>query len=107
MGQIIAKHTSDATIFNVYFKNFPVLQGNDHRHILKLFYRGTHPMLDQEKSFSRGASRRRRSLSLGNPQFLLQLSSKLPGQLPPKVSIEPCICMNCRINIINIKSYIY
>ena len=62
MGQIIAKHTSDAPIFNVYFKKFP-----------------------------RGASRLRRSLSQGNPQFLLQLSSKLPGQLPPKVSLEPCI----------------
>ena len=58
MGQIIAKHTSDAPIFNVYFKKFPGL-------------------------------RAWRSLSQGNPQFLLQLSSKLPGQLPPKVSIEP------------------
>ena len=68
MGQIIAKHTSDAPIFNVYFKTFP----------------GGHA------DPPRGASRLRRSLSEGNPQFLLQLSSKLPGQLPPKVSLEPC-----------------
>ena len=32
----------------------------------------------------------------GNPQFLLQLSSKLPGQLPPKVSLEPCVLHSLR-----------
>ena len=74
MGQIIAKHTSDAPIFNVYFKNFPGRQG---------------------------ASRLRRSLSQGNPQFLLQLSSKLPGQLPPKVSLEPCMIWDWNIIIIS------